>query len=207
MCLHNIKNEIVNQFQQRTLKNRPYLIGIGGLSGAGKTSLVNQLESELKHLCKIVVIHIDDLIVKRNNRYNTGYEEWYEYYYLQWDVELLTEVLFKGISNHTELTLPFYEKSIDKMIHKTISLTPDSIILMEGVFLQRKEWKGFYDCTIFIDCPREIRYERVRKRDKYIGDTHEILDKYKRRYWLGEDHYLKMENPIESANKVYKIQP
>jgi len=48
------------------------------------------------------------------------------------------------------------------------------------------------------------KYERVLQRDSYIGNELEIMDKYKRRYWLGEDHYLETERPIDHANKLYK---
>lgn len=205
MCLYELINEITTKFQKRTNKNRSYIVGIDGLSGAGKTTLVHKLKSELKNKYNVVVIHIDDHIVERNKRYNTGYEEWYEYYYLQWDVERLTEELFKKIYGHnTKLTLPFYENSIDKVNLKTISITPDSIILIEGIFLQRKEWKSYYDYTVFIDCPRDVRYERVLRRDTYIGDMHARLEKYKRRYWLGENYYLENENPINMASKICK---
>ncbi|SOC43208.1 kinase [Ureibacillus acetophenoni] len=180
-------------------------MGIDGLSGAGKTTLVNRLQSEMKDRCNVIVIHIDDHIVERNKRYDTGYEEWYEYYYLQWDINMLVDKLFNEIHrNSSKITLPYYEKSMDKSIDKTLLVTPESMIVIEGVFLQRKEWKSYYDFTVFIDCPREVRYERVLQRDRYIGNEQAILDKYKRRYWLGEEHYLKTVNPLKKANSIYK---
>ncbi len=43
------------------------------------------------------IFHIDDHIVERNKRYNTGFEEWYEYYYLQWDIEWLRQKFFQKL--------------------------------------------------------------------------------------------------------------
>src|SRR5690606_28757279 len=130
---------------------------------------------------------------------------WYEYYYLQWDVNMLVDKLFKEIHrNSSKLTLPYYDKSMDKTDNKTLSIPSDSMILVEGVFLQRKEWKSYYDFTVFIDCPREVRHERVLQRDRYIGNEQAILDKYKRRYWLGEEHYFKTVNPLKIANRIFK---
>lgn len=205
MCLTELIEVLLTQIQKRTNKKRPYVLGIDGLSGSGKTTLVSTLQSKMKDHCNVIVIHIDDHIVEKNKRYNTGYEEWYEYYYLQWDVDMLVDILFHRIhSNSPKLTLPFYDKLMDKINYKKLSLTPDSIIVIEGVFLQRKKWKAYYDFTVFIDCPREIRYERVLKRDRYIGNEQAILDKYARRYWLSEEHYLKTVKPLEMANKIYK---
>ncbi|WP_307478411.1 kinase [Cytobacillus purgationiresistens] len=197
-------NEILNQFKVHPQKKRPLIVGIDGLSGAGKSTLVTQLERELKNKCIVSVIHIDDHIVESSKRYHTGYDEWYEYYYLQWNIEMITNDLFKKIHNRDkELTLPFYNKSTDTNTFKKIKITPESIILIEGIFLLRKEWKKFYDYTLFLDCPREIRYERVLKRELVTGDSEERLNKYKKRYWLGEDYYLKTQHPRKEASKIY----
>ncbi|MFF3101706.1 kinase [Viridibacillus arvi] len=204
MDIKELAEKILLQFATRTFKERPLIVAIDGLSGAGKTTLVKKLEQELNNNnSSVVIIHIDDHIEKKHKRYETGHEEWYEYYYLQWDIKMLTTSLFEGLKcNKKNITLPYYDKSTDTISAKQISVAVDSIILIEGIFLQRKEWREFYDYTIFLDCPRELRYERVLNRDSYIGDKQAILLKYKRRYWLGEEHYLNTENPIKNADIV-----
>ncbi|QOV12797.1 kinase [Viridibacillus arvi] len=204
MDIKELAEKILLQFATRTFKERPLIVAIDGLSGAGKTTLVKKLEQELNNNnSSVVIIHIDDHIEKKHKRYETGHEEWYEYYYLQWDIKMLTTSLFEGLkSNKKNITLQYYDKSTDTISAKQISVAVDSIILIEGIFLQRKEWREFYDYTIFLDCPRELRYERVLNRDSYIGDKQAILLKYKRRYWLGEEHYLYTDNPIKNADIV-----
>ncbi|KOO52275.1 kinase [Viridibacillus arvi] len=204
MTIKELAEKILLQFATRTFKKRPFIVAIDGLSGAGKSTLVKKLEQELSNNnSSVVIIHIDDHIEKKHKRYETGHEEWYEYYYLQWDIKMLTNSLFEGLRNNKKnIDLPFYDKSTDTISVKQITVAVDSIILIEGIFLQRKEWREFYDYTIFLDCPRELRYERVLNRDSYIGDKKAILLKYKRRYWLGEEHYLNTENPIKNADIV-----
>ncbi|SFX72455.1 hypothetical protein SAMN04487866_1202 [Thermoactinomyces sp. DSM 45891] len=56
------------------------------MSGSGKTTLTAQLED----LCllsniPVTIIHMDDHIVPRKQRYDTDEAQWCEYYYLQWD--------------------------------------------------------------------------------------------------------------------------
>ncbi|MFE8697624.1 kinase [Cytobacillus sp. FJAT-53684] len=207
MAANEITKSILFQYSGRTNKNRPFLVAIDGLSGAGKTTLIKRIESEIRsNEYKVMIIHIDDHIVKRNKRYDTGHEEWYEYYYLQWDVDMLVSHLFKTLHNNSlELVLPYYNHSTDSFTTKQTPILSDAIVLIEGIFLQRKEWQSFYDYIIFLDCPREIRYKRVLERDSYIGDYQARLDKYKRRYWPGEDHYMKEEKPIENADVVIDI--
>ncbi|KOP82669.1 uridine kinase [Bacillus sp. FJAT-21945] len=204
MTNEEITKGILINYSARISKQRPFIVAFDGLSGVGKTTLVHRIDRELRNNgCKVVIIHIDDHIVERNKRYDTGYEEWYEYYYLQWDVNLLSTDLFRKLHNNkNDLILPFYNHSEDTLTLKKISIPNDSIILIEGIFLLRKEWRSFYDYTIFLDCPRDVRYERVLKRDSYIGDYQERLNKYKRRYWPGEGYYLEGDNPIGLADLV-----
>lgn len=196
-----IKQHILNQHQKHKL-NRPFIIAIDGLSGAGKTTIVNHLKDKLDN---VLVIHIDDHIVERKKRYDTGYEEWYEYYQLQWDTVYLEEELYKKLhQNDDHLHLSFYNKDHDSFVNKTIPLSPYQIIIIEGIFLLREEWKNYYDYIIFLDCPKEIRYERVLVRDAYIGDKGQIVDKYENRYWVAEEYYLNKQSPLTIAHCIVK---
>lgn len=192
-------NQIKTGYENHN-KTRPYIIALDGLSGAGKTALVNQLKEILDH---IVIIHIDDHIVERSKRYDTGQEQWFEYYQLQWDTKYIKENLHQKIQqNASSLTLPFYQKEEDSHIEKTIHLSNNSIVIIEGIFLLRDEWKSFYDYIIFLDCPKKIRVKRVLQRDKYIGDLEQILEKYNKRYWVAEEHYIKKIKPLELAHYI-----
>ena len=203
MSLDDVVDELVLQYNTRLDKNRPLIAAINGLSGAGKTTLVKEMEQELSKTHNISVIHIDDHIVEKDNRYNTGYEEWVEYYVLQWDAEKIVDELFAKIHNYSmEIMLPFYDKSTDMTMTKKVAIEANSIILIEGIFLQREEWHSFYDYVVFIDCPEVVRYKRVLNRDLYIGDSDAIINKYKTRYWPAEDYYIKKVQPIKKADLV-----
>lgn len=152
-----------------------------------------------------MIFHLDEHIVERNKRYHTGYEEWYEYYFLQWDIGGLLNSLLTPLHNSNHLNLSFYDKSTDSISHRQVEVFTNSIVLIEGIFLQRKEWKSIFDYVIFIDCPLELRKERVLGRDSYIGDYNERLKKYTERYWPGEKHYLDTINPRISADLVRDI--
>lgn len=199
-----IVESVLEKYKTRPVKERPLIVALDGLSGAGKTTIVDKLKEELAPI-HVVIIHIDDYIVERSKRYHTGFEEWYEYYSLQWDVEQLKEDLFeKLVDNVSVLTLPFYDSNTDSIRKKEVSVTKNSIVVMEGIFLQRQEWRSYFDLTFYLDVPREIRYERVLNRDTYIGSLDERRKKYKRRYWPAEDYYLNGVKPIENADVVIR---
>ncbi|QUG84585.1 kinase [Bacillus nitratireducens] len=188
-------NEIMKVIQEH--KDERFIIGIDGLSRSGKTTLVKKLEENMKRSgISFHIFHIDDHITERNKRYNTGFAEWYEYYNLQWDIDWLLRNLFQKLQSDIELELPFYHDETDSCEMKEIHLPLVGVIIVEGVFLQRKEWRDFFHYMVYLDCPREKRFLRESE------ETRKKLSKFQNRYWRAEDYYLEMESPKDGADLV-----
>ncbi|MCA1060496.1 AAA family ATPase [Rossellomorea aquimaris] len=198
-----VTETLLPRYQKRSTHHRPFIVGIDGLGGAGKTTFAKALKNKLKQ--KTTILHLDDYIVEKRRRYGTGEEEWYEYYALQWDIGTLQSSLFQKLHHTLDVTLPFYDSFSDMIIKKDFIYDQNTIVLIEGVFLQRKEWRDFFDYVIFLDCTHEQRTERVIGRDLYLGDEKERVAKYERRYWKAEDHYLLHDDPIGRADHIVKV--
>ncbi|EEL00021.1 hypothetical protein bcere0013_27380 [Bacillus cereus BDRD-ST26] len=176
-------------------KENRFILGIDGLSRSGKTTFVANLKENMKQeSIPFHIFHIDDYIVERNKRYDTGFEEWYEYYYLQWDIEWLRQKFFRKLQNETKLKLPFYNDKTDSCEMKKVQIPIVGVIVIEGVFLQRKEWRDFFHYMVYLDCPRETRFLRE--------SPEKNLSKFKNRYWKAEDYYLETELPKDWADLV-----
>ena len=177
--------------------NNRFVLGIDGLSRSGKTTLVEELRQRLIQYQKpVCIFHIDDHIVERKKRYDTGFEQWYEYYNLQWDVEFLREHLFAKLHHAHEVILPFYNSALDELETRTVTIPTDCIVIVEGVFLQRQEWRGFFDFVVYLDCPRDKRFERE------SATARENVEKFELRYWKAEDFYLDSVRPFAIADMV-----
>ncbi|AJI10784.1 kinase [Bacillus cereus] len=190
-------SEIINVMKKH--KENRFILGIDGLSRSGKTTFVAKLKENMKQeSIPFQIFHIDDHIVERNKRYHTGYEEWYEYYYLQWDIAYLQKKFFQKLQTETKLKLPFYNNETDSSEMKKVQIPIVGVIIIEGVFLQRKEWRDFFHYMVYLDCPRETRFLRESKK------TQKNLSKFENRYWKAEDYYLEMESPKDRADLVIK---
>ncbi|WP_410982948.1 kinase [Bacillus cereus] len=178
-------------------KSDRWILGIDGLSRSGKTTLVKQLEGNIKKEgIPFYIFHIDDHIVQRNKRYGTEYEEWYEYYQLQWDVKWLQKQLFQKLKMENYLHLPFYNHQADSCEAKEVIIPNPCTIIIEEVFLQRKEWREHFDYMVYLDCTREQRFLRESE------ETQKNRSKFERRYWKAEDFYLRTEFPKQKADLI-----
>ena len=191
------KMEQVLMEMPKVEQGQKIVLAIDGLSRSGKTTFARMIEQHLKEEnCSVCTVHIDDYIVERTRRYHTGNEQWYEYYQLQWDREVLREKLFKRVRKASELHLLAYDDATDTLVPRKIEIPDTCLIIIEGVFLQRKEWRSYYDYIIYLDCSREERFNRERI------DTRNDIEKFEKRYWKAEDYYLQVCSPAQQADLV-----
>ncbi|ULT54431.1 hypothetical protein L1999_14740 [Neobacillus drentensis] len=175
------------------------ILGIDGLSRSGKTTLTNKVGLHLQEKnISVCFLHIDAYIVERKKRYNTGYEEWYEYYNLQWDAKYLKDNLFAKLKKSKELQLLTYDYGSDAQRIEITDIPDTCVIIIDGVFLQRKEWRNFYDIIIYLDSSREKRFNRENEA------TQSNIEKFQNRYWKAEDYYMEAETPLAQADLVIK---
>jgi len=178
-------------------KNQRMIIGIDGLSRSGKTTIGNLLHAYyVKTGVPVILIHMDDFIVERKRRYETGIESWREYYELQWDVEWVAEGLLAPLKTASELSVEVYDETSDQHRGESIDLLENSLIIIEGVFLQRKEWRAYFDLLCYVDSPRDKRFSREK------AETQKQLEKFEQRYWKAEDYYLKEIQPKAGADHL-----
>lgn len=188
--------EWISQMPWQNFSGRT-ILGIDGLSRTGKTVFSKKLESHLKEQGMAVqLFHIDDFIVERGRRYGTGLEDWQEYYFLQWEAEALAEFFFGKLKTAAQLDLWIYNSDQDRRNLQTVKLPAEGIILIEGVFLQRKEWRQYFDGLVYLKCPAEERFFRESER---MQNNSALL---KRRYWKAEAYYEETLDPERQADWV-----
>ena len=75
---------LLDKLKNTDISKRIYIVGIDGLGGAGKSTLIESLKLELQNESyNSYILHIDDFIHPKSIRYNDSKEEWYCYYNLQ----------------------------------------------------------------------------------------------------------------------------
>lgn len=198
---------LLNKLKNEDISKRIYIVGIDGLGGAGKSTIVNSLKLQLQNEnYHPYILHIDDFIHQKHIRYDNSKEEGECYYNIQWRYDYLVEEILSPIKrgNKIDKLIELYDKENDTYILQPIHIPHGSILILEGVFLQRKELKSYLDFVIYLDVPKEVRLNRVLARDVYICGLEDIKSKYERRYFPAEEKYTLEYCPIENADFVLK---
>ena len=103
-----------------------------------------------------------------------------------------------------KVTAELYDKENDSYISAKYCTDKRTVIIIEGIFLQRKELDGVFGLMVYMDVSEEERLKRVLTRDTYIGDDSEIRRKYEDRYFPAERRYVQEYEPAQKADMVIK---
>lgn len=168
------------QVELRTDNDTPVLVGIDGGGGSGKSTLASALADAFDDA---TVVHIDD------------FADWTDD--ANFDVstfaERVIEPLLAGIvSKHQR-----YDWSTDTF-GDWFEVSPGKLTIVEGVTALRSQLRKYWNVSIWVECPREIRLERGIARD---GEA--IRSKWVDLWMPGEDEYFEREKPQEAAGVMF----
>ena len=150
------------------MDKRISIIGIAGPSGAGKSQFANKL---LKHLLdsnlsgKASLIQEDSYYkdqshLQTEERDKTNYDHPNAF-----DHDLMSEQI-RAFLNGERVEVPIYDYTIHNRSPETSTLTPGSILIIEGILIfHDQEMRELMDLKVFIDVPLDICLERRIQRD------------------------------------------
>ncbi len=169
-----------------------YIIGVTGGTGSGKTTIINKItkESSIKEICYLS----SDSYYKDNSKLEFEKRDKLNY-------DTPEAIDFNLLINHIsalkkglEINVPNYCFSTHLRLKNTSLFSPKKILIIEGILiLTNKELRESIDYNIFLDCPRNIRFERRLKRDVRERDRNyeDVVNLFKNR--LDSMHNLYVE--------------
>jgi phosphoglycolate phosphatase-like HAD superfamily hydrolase/uridine kinase len=191
---------ILDEVIKRKQKDKPWIIGISGIDGAGKSTFAGSLEAFLNSKSyPTQAIHLDDFHNPQAIRYS-GEDQADNYYNKSFNVNLIVEKLLKPIREKSHLAANLTVLNLDTDKYDTArkyAIDQDTIVIFEGVFLFRKEMAPYIDYKIFLDIPFEESKIRAIQRDPQA-----IVTKYDVKYLPAQVKYLKAYPPLRTADMI-----
>lgn len=143
---------------------KPYIIGVSGGSGSGKTYFARELQKILgDELCTI--LYQDNYYIDQSHRFDGDGGTVNFDHPSSLDFELLAQGLNK-LKQGESIKVPLYDFATHSRKKETIDCPPKKIILVDGILiLDSKVVRKHLDEAVFFDTPEELRFQRRLERD------------------------------------------
>ena len=143
---------------------KPYIVGVAGGSGSGKTYFARELQKILGDEDS-VIIYQDNYYIDQSHRFDgDGGSVNFDH-----PDSLDFDLLAKGLSllkSGKSIEVPIYEFATHKRLDKSIGCESRKIILVDGILiLDSSVVRAQLDEAIFFDTSEELRYQRRLDRD------------------------------------------
>tara|TARA_B100000085_G_scaffold21739_1_gene18325 strand:- start:386 stop:997 length:612 start_codon:yes stop_codon:yes gene_type:complete len=144
--------------------NKMFIIGITGGTGSGKTTIVNEVIN-LFDASEICLLSSDSyyknnasLDFNQRDKLNYDIPEAIDFDLLNKHIDLLKQEI--------NINVPNYCFTTHLRLEKTTVLEPKKILIIEGILiLTNKTLRDSINYSVFLDCPRDVRFQRRLDRD------------------------------------------
>ena len=141
-----------------------FIIGITGGTGSGKTTIVNEVIN-LFDASEICLLSSDSyyknnasLDFNQRDKLNYDIPEAIDFDLLNKHIDLLNQEI--------NINVPNYCFTTHLRLEKTTVLEPKKILIIEGILiLTNKTLRDNINYSVFLDCPRDVRFQRRLDRD------------------------------------------
>jgi uridine kinase len=201
---------LINKIKSLAINgDRPIVVGINGVDGAGKTELTRALQLALSNSkVPVTAVHLDNFTNPAEIRHSSK-DAADNYFNSTFDIVGLREGLLDPIMQgrlpkvEFEHADPTHHQNTIKHNYKVES--SPSVVLVEGVFLFRAELVNYFDYRIFLRMPLETMLNRALDRDVPKFGL-KALVKYSRKYMPAQKKYLDEINPEMLADIIIDCQ-
>jgi len=185
----------------------PLCVAVDGIDAAGKSTLADELAAHLQLLGRTVIrSSVDNFHFPRSIRYSRGIDSPEGYYLDAFDYAGLQAALLQPLDpngNRRYRTAIFDHRADQPIYLPEITAGSSDILLLDGVFLLRPELFSAWDFSIFIDIAFETALQRALLRDAaLLGSPKAVAERYHKRYFPAQQHYLQTCQPKDRANIV-----
>ena len=143
---------------------KPYIIGVAGGSGSGKTYFARELQRILGDE-NCTILYQDNYYIDQSHRFDGDGGSVNFDHPNSLDFDLLAKGL-ADLKSGKSIEVPIYEFATHRRLTQTIICDARKIILVDGILiLDSSAVRAQLDEAIFFDTPEKLRFERRLERD------------------------------------------
>jgi uridine kinase len=147
-----------------TTKNKPFVIGVAGGSGSGKSTVTREVLASVGPEMVAVVMqddyYLDQTHLSPEERRLTNYD-----HPKAFDWPLMVQHV-RTLRSGQPIEMPVYDFAADNRSSQTITVKPAPVIVIEGLFaLFDADLRKMMSLKIFVDTAPDVRFIRRLQRD------------------------------------------
>lgn len=168
------------------------LVCLDGMGGSGKSTLARSVADACPG--QVRVVHADDFYGPEGRDWRSwsprqGYQRYFDHVRLE-------QQLLRPLKRGEPARFQRYDWSSNKLVD-WVEVLPKGVVLVEGVYLLRADLRSYWDLSIYVDTPREVRLSRAYARGENDSGW---IDKWA----AAEDYYQAVEDPAQSADLIVR---
>lgn len=200
-------DEVVTRILERRAEvpeSRSLLVGLSGIDGSGKGYLAGQIEAHLaQRACAAAILHLDGWLNLPEKRFSESaparnfYENAirFEEFFSQLVMPLRDRRSVRLVADFVEETSRQYRNEIYEF--KNVG-----IIVVEGIFLFKPQYRELFDLTVWIDCSYPIALARAIDRGQEGLSPAKTINAYETIYFPAQRIHLAQDKPRENADLI-----
>ena len=178
-----INKELIEKINKIIKEKGRCVLAIDGRCGSGKSTLASQLAKYFDG----DVIHMDDFFLQPHQRNEERYKTPGE----NVDHERMMEEVFSRLEKKEEFTYYPFDCGVMDISKEGIEIKNDKLIIVEGSYSLREEFRKYYDLTIFLTIPFDAQVKRLKERNpdkinKFIAEWIPLEEEYFKYYKVEE---------------------
>ncbi len=152
------------QVTASTKQSKPYILGVAGGSGSGKTYFAKALHRLLgDEKCEIV--YQDNFYFDQSKKFDFDGGSVNFDHPSSIDFQFLANCLSQ-LKSGVSTEIPTYDFATHSRPLKTVTVKPKKMIIVDGILIfHSEEVRSMLDGRLFFDTPESIRYQRRLERD------------------------------------------
>ena len=202
-------DEVTQQILRRRRKvpdTRCLLVGVSGIDGCGKGYVARQLEARLAlHGVTPAILNVDGWLNLPEKRFDQSdpAENFYDnairfdQFFTQLVIPLRDRRSVRLVADLTEETASQYRQH-------TYDFKDVSVVLVEGIFLFKREYRTHFDLAIWIDCSFPTALARAIDRAQEGLSAAKTIRAYETIYFPAQRIHLTNDHPREHADLIFE---
>lgn len=202
-------DEVIRKIRERRASvpdTRSLLVGVSGIDGCGKGYLARQFEAHLAlHGVTPAIVNVDGWLNLPERRFNpiAPAENFYENA-IRFDEFFTNLVVPLRDRRSVHLVADFVEETASDYRKHTYDFKDVSVVLVEGIFLFKPQYRRYFDLTIWIDCSFPTALARAINRAQEGLSPANTIAAYDTIYFPAQRIHLAQDKPREHADLIYE---